>query len=237
MKILFHFGKFIVGKMVIKTTTDLDAVKIWSLLHHCTALNKLKLVGVNVNCLRIYQRVKRVLQNLTNLTFENCPGSNWKHACVINACKKLQHLTVFNGMHGTSDKLLTYIARESSNLERIWLGMRDTTNEIAFVENMIKLQHVKKLKNLIINCHNYRIGPAIDALVTKDLLQKLMLVSVVPDERFSVALSNFSNLTFVFSTEQQIPDGVKRSLENVTIAEEVMAAGYVHRGKIQRFTH
>lgn len=162
--------------------------------------------------------MKEVLCNLKSLYFKNCPGSDWKHACVINACKNLQHLSIFNDMHGTSDKLLTYIAHESSKL----------------VKNMTKLGDLTKLTNLVINCHNYRIGPALDALVTKDLLHNLMLISVCPyDEMFASTLSNFSNLGFVFSTVQRIPDDIRRSFETFGIKEEMAAIGYVHRGKIE----
>lgn len=206
-----HFGKFIGGKIVVKSEPTFDAKKMWLLLKHCGALNELELIGVNVSGLPIH-RMKKMLQNVNILQFKKCCGKDSDYARVINACVNLRSLTAFINLTGGSDMLLKYIAHDASNIEEIFFASINS-NEATFVENMANLRHLKRLNLLFISCHNCSVAAAIDALAECDApLYYIHLRDVLPDENLASALNKLNNLQLCFiQTAIEMPDAVRNS--------------------------
>lgn len=202
-----HFGKYVGGKIVVKTELAFDAKKMWLLLKHCGALKELELLGVNVSGLPIYQ-MKKMLQNLEVLQFKKCKGEDSDYARIINACVNLRSLTAFINLNGASDKLFPLIAHRASNIEELFYAPINSDPN-SFVENMAKLRRLKKLNLLFISCNNHRIAKAIDALAERNTLQFLLLREILPDKDLGRALDKFTNLEICFiQTEFEMSEDV-----------------------------
>lgn len=215
-----HFGKYVGGKIVVKTEPSFDAKKMWLLLKHCGALKELELIGVNVSGLPIYQ-MKKMLQNLDILQFKKCSGEDSDYARIINACVNLRCLTAFVNLTGATDKLLPLIAHDASNIEELFFAPIKSNHD-TFVENMAKLRHLKKLILLFISCNNHRVAAAIDALAERNTLEYLLLREILPDKDLGRALDKFNNLALcLIQTEFEMSDDVLNSFGKFITYEQM----------------
>lgn len=202
-----HFGKYVNGRIVVRTELGFDAKKMWLLLKHCGALKELELVGVNLSGLPIY-RMKKMLQNLKDLQFKKCNGEDSDYARIINACVNLRSLTAFVNLTGATDKLLALIAHDASNIEELFFASINSNHD-TFVENMAKLSNLKKLNLLFISCHNLQVGAAVEALAKRNTLELLHLREITPDKDLGRALDKMNNLDLCFiHTEFELSDDV-----------------------------
>lgn len=206
-----HFGKYVNGRIVVKTELGFDAKKMWLLLKHCGALKELELVGVNLSGLPIYQ-MKKMLRNLEVLQFKKCNGEDSDYARIINACVNLRCLTAFVNLTGATDKLLALIAHDASNIEELFFASINSNHD-TFVENMAKLRHLKKLNLLFMSCNNLQVGAAVEALAKRNTLEYLLLRETSPDKDLGRALGKLNNLDLCFiQTEFEMSNDVLNSL-------------------------
>lgn len=208
-----HFGKFIEGRMVIKTETDFKAKGMWLQLKHCTALKVLDLHGVNVTGFpRPTYRLKKVLRNLERLKLEKCAGGDMDFARIIDACENLQYLNVYFTTDGASDALIAHIAR-SSRIEDLFFGSL-LSNSDTFADNVAKLQNLKQLRMLCLYCNNFRIAPGIEVLAANNPLIQLHLITVFVDDELCRALDRFTSLrysTALPADESEVTDDIRET--------------------------
>lgn len=192
---LQHFGQFHECHVVIEAEPNFNAAEMWPQLRHCTAMKKLDLIGVNVRGFsKPKYRLKKMLRNLVHLRFEKCAGDDLDFARIINTCENLRCLNLFCTADGASDALITHIARQSSQIEDLFFGTMNSSSE-TFAENVAKLQHLQKLKMLVLFCTNKGVASGIEALTAKSIAQ-LHLIDVIADLDLARALGNFTDLRF-----------------------------------------
>lgn len=202
-----HFGKYVKGKLVVKTDPFFNAKKLWLLLKHCGTLKELELIGVNIRGLPIHP-MKKMLQNLDTLQFKKCMGQDSDYARIINASVNLRSLTAFVNFTGGSDMLLALIARAASNIEEIYFASINI-NGATFVDNVAKLCRLKKLNLLFMGCDNYPIAPAIEALAERNTLKYVLLREVTPNDDLAHALGKLNLHLCFLQTTFAIPEEIR----------------------------
>lgn len=214
---LQHFGQFHEGHVVIEAEPNFNAAEMWPHLKHCTAMKKLDLIGVNVTGFPAPKyRLKKVLRNLVHLRFEKCAGDDLHFARIINTCENLRCLNLFCTADGASDALITHIARQSSQIEDLFFGTMNSSSD-TFAENVAKLQHLKKLKVLVLFCTNKGVASGIEALTARQSIAQLHLIDVVADLDLARALRNFVNLRFCIVQPANaigVTDALQAAFEN-----------------------
>lgn len=207
-----HFGKYLSGRIVLRTDAGVSIKKMWLLLKHCVILKELELVGVDVHGLPIHQ-MRKTLQSLECLGFKNCKGRDADYARIINACINLRSVTVFLILSGPTDSLLGDIAHEASNIEEIFFVTPLSTSE-TFVTNVAELRRLPKLELLFLSCHHFQMAPALEALAERNALKYMLLRDIILDEYLARALDRLDNLELCYlQAHFDMSDTVKKSFE------------------------
>lgn len=170
-------------------------------LKHCINLKSLTLVGVQLYSVSTRQvsKVLRSLTHLETLQFIECVGNESNIARLIKSCKSLKNLTIraepmFSWTASVTDNILKSVS-ELGTIECISFETDDMRE--TFVENVMELRHLKKLKKLALNCggkQQFDLASAIHALASTDSLEEIILIDLVNNDAIADALNEFSNL-------------------------------------------
>lgn len=181
--ILKHFGQFIHG---LNITSDVLREDFWQQLGNCIELKTLTLKRAPLYLFPV-SAMGKMFEQLETLRLFHCFSLNWGYEKLLVSCKSLKALVIFVKREGTSvsasedptDDLLQTVAQHSTNVESIEFST--ITCSDRFIDNVFGLKTLKKLKRLILNCHNQSIGSAIEALAANDALEELTLYGAALD--------------------------------------------------------